>query len=68
MVHLSLHGSDRTARFVLDETTIWETFLAGCRDRLQVEQIHKVTDSFGEAILAVQVRYVARLPTSLYPT
>ena len=55
MVHLSLAGSDRRARFVLDENTVWEAFLAGCRERLQVAHIHKVTDSNGEAILAVEV-------------
>lgn len=55
MVHLSLANSNRRARFVLDETTVWESFLAGCRDRLQVSNILKVTDSSGETILAVEV-------------
>jgi hypothetical protein len=54
MVHLSLADSDRRARFVLDESTAWETFLAGCRERLQVHSIRRVTDSSGEAILAVE--------------
>ena len=54
MVHLSLADTDRRARFVLDENTVWETFLAGCRERLQVKNIRKVTDSSGEAILAVE--------------
>ena len=56
MVHLSLSNSDRRARFVLDENTVWEAFLAGCRERLQVAHILKVTDSSGETILAVEVR------------
>ena len=54
MVHLSLADTDRRARFVLDENTVWDTFLAGCRERLQVQNIRKVTDSSGEAILAVE--------------
>lgn len=56
MVHLSLADSDRRARFVLDENTFWDSFLAGCRERLQVRNIRRVTDSSGEAILAVEVR------------
>jgi len=53
MVHLQLAGSTRRARFVLDEYTVWGTFLAGVRDRLQCGHIRRVTDSSGEAILAV---------------
>ena len=56
MVHLSLADTDRRARFVLDDTTGWEVFLTGCRDRLQVKHIRRVTDSSGEAILAVEDR------------
>ena len=33
---------------------VWDTFLAGVRERLQVKHIRKVTDSGGEAILAVE--------------
>ena len=55
MVHLNLANSDRRARFVLDENTVWEAFLAGCRERLQVSHILRVTDSSGETILAVEV-------------
>jgi uncharacterized membrane protein YgcG len=54
VLHLSLAESSRRARFVLDENTVWDTFLAGCRERLQVQHILKVTDSSGEAILAVE--------------
>ena len=54
MVHLSLADSDRRARFVLDENTVWDVFLSGCRERLQVKNIRRVTDSSGEAILAVE--------------
>ena len=54
MVHLSLADSDRRARFVLDENTVWDTFLSGCRERLQVHNIRRVTDSSGETILAVE--------------
>eukprot|EP00965_Chrysotila_dentata_P114648 3789362-Pleurochrysis_carterae.AAC.3 len=54
MVHLQLVGTERRARFVLDEHTLWENFLAGCRERLQVGRIRRVTDSSGEAILAVE--------------
>ena len=35
MVHLSLVGTSRRARFVLDDQTLWESFMAGCKDRLQ---------------------------------
>ena len=34
IVHLALAGSSRRARYVLDEYTVWGTFLAGVRDRL----------------------------------
>ena len=54
MVHLSLAGTDRRARFVLDENTPWDAFVSGCRERLKVERILRVTDSSGEAILAVE--------------
>jgi len=54
MVHLSLAGTDRRARFVLDENTPWDAFISGCRERLKVERILRVTDSSGEAILAVE--------------
>jgi nitrite reductase/ring-hydroxylating ferredoxin subunit len=53
MVHLQLSGTNRRARFVLDEYTVWGTFLAGVRDRLQCGHIKAITDSSGEAILAV---------------
>lgn len=53
IVHLALAGSSRRARYVLDEYTVWGTFLAGVRDRLQCGPIRTVTDSSGEAILAV---------------
>ena len=35
MVHLSLADTDRRARFVLDENTVWESFMSGCRERHQ---------------------------------
>eukprot|EP00900_Chrysochromulina_parva_P002250 jgi/Chrpa1/12025/Chrysochromulina_OHIO_Genome00017277-RA len=54
ILHLSLADSDRRARLKLDENTGWEIFLAGCRERLQVKNIRRVTDSSGEAILAVE--------------
>mmetsp|Transcript_12056 Transcript_12056/g.34709 ORF Transcript_12056/g.34709 Transcript_12056/m.34709 type:complete len:755 (-) Transcript_12056:286-2550(-) len=53
MVHLQLSGTNRRARFVLDQYTLWGAFLAGVRDRLQCGHIRRVTDSSGEAILAV---------------
>ena len=58
ILHLSLADSDRRARFkarfVLDENAGWEIFLAGCRERLQVENIRRVADSSGKVILAVE--------------
>ena len=54
ILHLSLADSDRRARFVLDEKTGWEIFLAGCRERLQVDNIRRVADSSGGLILAVE--------------
>ena len=54
MVHLSLADNDRRARFVLDKSITWEDFLAGCRQRLQLQAIRRVTDSSGEDILAVE--------------
>jgi hypothetical protein len=54
ILHLSLADSDRRARFVLEENTGWEIFLAGCRERLQVENIRRVADSSGGLILAVE--------------
>ena len=54
MVHLSLAGTERRARFVLDDRTAWDAFIAGCKERLQVEHITRVTDSGGEAIFAVE--------------
>ena len=54
ILHLSLADSDRRARFVLEENTGWEIFLAGCRERLQVENIRRVADSSGGLILAIE--------------
>lgn len=54
LVHLSLADSDRRARFALDESITWEAFLAGCRQRLQLQAIRRVTDSSGEDILFVE--------------
>ena len=58
ILHLCLADSDRRARFkarfVLDENAGWEIFLAGCRERLQVENIRRVADSSGKVILAVE--------------
>lgn len=54
MVHLSLAGTDQRARFVLDENTPWDAFVSGCRERLNVGRILRVTDSSGEAIPAVE--------------
>ena len=34
MVHLSLAGTDRRARFVLDENTPWDAFVSGARPAL----------------------------------
>ena len=36
MVHLSLAGTDRRARFVLDENTPWDAFVSGARPTLYI--------------------------------
>ena len=54
MLHLTLVGSSRRARFLLDEQTDWESFMVGCQERLGVDTILRVTDSSGEAIFAVE--------------
>ena len=61
VVHLSLVGSDRRARFVLDETTPWEAFIAGCEERLDIGGISRITDSSGDEIRTVAVRQLSAL-------
>ena len=47
VLHLSLAHTNVKARFVIDERSDWESFLAGCRERLQISGVAKVTDADG---------------------
>jgi hypothetical protein len=48
VLHLSLADSDVKARFVIDERSDWESFLAGCAERLQLVGVERITDASGQ--------------------
>ena len=50
LLHLRLAGTDVNARFVIDERSNWEGFIAGCTERLRIEGVARVTDTSEEAI------------------
>eukprot|EP00966_Prymnesium_polylepis_P043515 1009233-Prymnesium_polylepis.1 len=54
VIHLSLAGSERKARFVLSSEVHWENFLAGVQDRLSLGSISRIETSAGEAIMSVE--------------
>ena len=54
LLHLRLAGTDVNARFVIDERSDWEGFIAGCTERLRVDGVARVTDTGGENILTVR--------------
>jgi hypothetical protein len=45
LLHLRLAGTDVNARFVIDERSDWEGFIAGCTERLRVDGVARVTDT-----------------------
>ena len=47
VLHLSLAQTNVKARFVIDERSDWESFLAGCIERLKIGGVAKVTDANG---------------------
>ena len=53
VLHLALAGTDTKARFVIDDRSTWETVIAGCKERLQIAGVGRITDSSGEAIMSV---------------
>jgi len=54
VIHLSLAGSERKARFVLSSDVHWENFLAGVQERLSLGSISRIETSAGEAIMSVE--------------
>ena len=54
VLHLALAGSDARARFVIDEQSSWESFEAGCRERLKISGVARVTDEGGEGIHTIR--------------
>lgn len=47
VLHLSLAHTNVKARFVIDERSDWDSFTAGCSERLKIEGVAKVTDANG---------------------
>ena len=47
VLHLTLAHTNVKARFVIDERSDWDSFLAGCVERLKIEGVQKVTDANG---------------------
>lgn len=47
VIHLTLAGNERKARFVLSRDVGWEDFLSGVQDRLQLAGINRVETSAG---------------------
>lgn len=53
VLHLALAGTDVKARFVIDDRSTWETFLAGVMDRLKITRVTRITDGDGDAIMTL---------------
>ena len=53
VLHLALAGTEVKARFVIDDRSTWETVTSGCKERLQIAGVERITDSSGEAIMSV---------------
>lgn len=53
VLHLSLAGSKVKARMVLPRNVDWAGFVAGTKERLQIEHVAHVTDHSGEGIHSV---------------
>ena len=54
VIHLTLSGLERKARFVLARDVGWEEFLTGVQERLRLEGIDRIETSAGEAIMSVE--------------
>ena len=54
LLHLRLADTDINARFVIDERSNWDGFIAGCTERLRIDGVARVTDTSGENILTVR--------------
>lgn len=54
VIHLTLAGNERKARFVLARDVNWEDFLGGVQERLQLGGINRIETSAGEAIMSVE--------------
>ena len=54
VIHLTLAGNERKARFVLARDVGWEDFLSGVQERLQLGGINRIETSAGEAIMSVE--------------
>lgn len=53
VLHLSLAGSEIKARMVVPRNLDWAGFVAGTKERLQIEHVAHVTDHSGEGIHSV---------------
>lgn len=54
VIHLTLAGLERKARFVLARDVAWEEFLTGVQERLRLGSINRIETSAGEAIMSVE--------------
>lgn len=54
VIHLSLAGTDRKARFVLPENARWDDFTFGVQERLRLAGMSRIETSAGEAIMSVE--------------
>jgi hypothetical protein len=54
VIHLTLAGNGRKARFVLSRAVGWEDFVVGVQERLQLGGINRIETSAGEVIMSVE--------------
>ena len=54
VIHLTLAGLERKARFVLARDVAWEEFQTGVEERLRLGSINRIETSAGEAIMSVE--------------
>jgi len=54
VIHLSLAGTGRKARYVLPENARWDDFTFGVQERLRLVGMSRIETSAGEAIMSVE--------------
>lgn len=54
VIHLSLAGTGRKARYVLPEGARWDDFTFGVQERLRLSGMSRIETSAGEAIMSVE--------------